>query len=161
MTKRHSASGLAWQALLGWCAAALLAACAPTMDEVNERVGREVRPTLPQLLGVDVLPASISELQCKGMNQQCTENVYRSQCAFALDPADFDKLFDRNVLLDDPHDEPGGYLGPYVEHFIGPDFEVDQVFGGTPATSGVVLYTNHERTRVLVHVVNELDFDCD
>ena len=147
--------------LLGCGAAVLLAGCAPGIAEVNERVGREIRPMLPRLLGVDALPTSVGELQCKGMNEQCTENVYRSQCAFALDSADFDRLFDRDVLLDDPYDEPGGYLGPYVEHFIGPDFEVDQVFGGTPAKAGVVLYTNRERNRVLVHVVNELHVDCD
>ena len=141
--------------------AMLLTGCAPNLEEVNEQVGREIRPRLPRLLGVDALPASVGDLQCKGIILQCTEDVFTSQCSFTLEPAEFDRLMDPNVLLDDPRDEPGGYLGEYVEHFIGPDFEVDQVFGGTPGESGVVLYTNRERNRVLMHIVNRLDIDCD
>jgi hypothetical protein len=131
------------------------------MNQVNERVGDEVRAQLPQLLGVDALPASIRELQCKGIDAQCTGNAYRAQCAFALDPADFEQLFDPDVLLDDPYDEPGGAVHEYVDRFIGPDLEVNQVFGGTQAEAGVVLYVNRERSRVLVHAVQMMDIDCD
>ena len=142
-------------------AVTLLAACAPSRDEVSRQVGETVRAQLPGLLGVPALPPSVTDLECRWIDDQCTANVYRVQCALALDPADFGQLFDAHALLDDPHDQPSGPVTEYVDRLTGPDFEVDGLYGGTSTGAGIVLYTNRERNRALVHIIDTLDVDCD
>ena len=129
------------------------------MSHRHDEVAAEVRRSLPHMFEVDELPGSVSGLECEGVDLTCVR-IATAICSLAIDPKDFDALFDKDSFREVSMRRP---LSQALDDYIGPDFDVVREFrhGNEEEMWDVTILTNRDRDLVAVHVVKDMRSDCD